>query len=229
MKVIPSVDISEGRAVKRVKGVRGTGLVLGDPVKVAEEIYSMGYRYLHVVDLDAAEGVGNNRDKIREIMKLGFDWVQVGGGVRDLKTASELISLGASAVVMSTLPFTDPKEFSRVKSALGGDKIMVSIDYDSQGFALVKGWKERAMTVKEALELVRDVKGVILTFVDKEGTSNGIDSSAGEKVRGFNGLKEYAGGISGLKDLLDLRAQGFDGAIVGMSFYTGKVRGVVEV
>ena len=229
MKVMPSVDMSGGKAVKRVRGVRGTGLVLGDPVKVAEEIYSLGYRHVHLVDLDAAEGVGNNRDKIREIARIGFEWVQVGGGVRDQATAEELLSLGVSAVVMSTLPFTDYGKFERIKERIGGDKVIVSMDYDSQGYVLVKGWKERALRLEEALERVNDVRGIALTFVDNEGTSQGIDRKVGEKVKGFKGLKEYAGGVSGLEDLLELKAQGFDFAIVGMAFYTGKVRGIVEV
>jgi 1-(5-phosphoribosyl)-5-[(5-phosphoribosylamino)methylideneamino] imidazole-4-carboxamide isomerase (EC 5.3.1.16) len=60
LEVIPSIDISEGKAVKRIKGQRGSGLILGDPLRIAEQIYSEGYKKVHLVDLDAAEGVGNN-------------------------------------------------------------------------------------------------------------------------------------------------------------------------
>jgi phosphoribosylformimino-5-aminoimidazole carboxamide ribotide isomerase len=229
VKVIPSVDISEGKAVKRVKGVKGTGLVLGDPLKVAEEIYAMGYRQLHVVDLDGAEGTGNNSDKVREIAKVGFKWLQVGGGVRSLERASELLRAGASAVIMSTLPFTRPDEFYKIVDSLGGDKVLVSLDYDSQGYVLIKGWKERSLTLNDALRGLRGVKGVIFTYVDREGTSGGIDENAGKWAALVKGIKEYAGGIGGLEDLLKLKAMGFNFAVVGMSFYTGKVRGIVEV
>ncbi|MGC9105940.1 MAG: 1-(5-phosphoribosyl)-5-((5-phosphoribosylamino)methylideneamino)imidazole-4-carboxamide isomerase [Thermoprotei archaeon] len=229
MKVLPSVDISEGKAVKRIQGKRGTGLVLGDPRKVAEEIYSMGYKHLHVVDLDAAEGVGDNSEFVRDIVKIGFEWVQVGGGVRDSARASKLLSQGASAVIMSTLPFTDPKKFETVVKEVGPEKVLVSVDYDSQGYVLIKGWTERSLRMESAIASLPEVRGVILTFVDKEGTTGGIDPNAGKWARLIKGLKEYAGGISSPEDLASLKSMGFDYAVVGMAFYTGRVRGIVEV
>ncbi len=100
MKVMPSIDISEGKAVKRVRGLRGSGLVLGDPLKIAKEILDEGYDAVHIVDLDSAEGTGNNEQVIKEICKLGFKWVQVGGGIRSVDKAESLASI-CNAIVLS--------------------------------------------------------------------------------------------------------------------------------
>lgn len=69
--IIPSIDISLGKAVKRIRGVKGTGLILGNPIELASKLYNEGYTRIHVVDLDAAEGVGNNEMYIKEISKRG--------------------------------------------------------------------------------------------------------------------------------------------------------------
>ncbi|TRM96100.1 1-(5-phosphoribosyl)-5-((5-phosphoribosylamino)methylideneamino)imidazole-4-carboxamide isomerase [Sulfolobus sp. B1] len=114
IKVLPSIDISEGKAVKRIRGVKGTGLILGDPVKIAYNIYEEGYDSIHVIDLDSAEGVGSNEEYIKDICKIGFKWIQVGGGIRSLDRAKKLISLGVSAIILSTLPFINFKEFKHI-------------------------------------------------------------------------------------------------------------------
>lgn len=104
LEVMPSIDISEGIAVKRVKGQRGTGLILGDPFKLAQEAYGDGYDKVHIVDLDAAEGVGSNEDVIRRICReVGFSHVQVGGGIRGIEKARRLLR-DCDYIVVSTLP-----------------------------------------------------------------------------------------------------------------------------
>jgi len=67
--IIPSIDISLGKAVKRIRGVKGTGLILGNPIELASKLYNEGYTRIHVVDLDAVEGVGNMRCTLRKFPK----------------------------------------------------------------------------------------------------------------------------------------------------------------
>ncbi len=230
MKVLPSVDITRGIAVKRIRGVPGTGLRLGNPLEVARGILADGYESIHVVDLDAAEGVGNNDGLVSQIPKLGFKWAQVGGGVREKGRALKLLGYGYSAVVTSTLPLTDPSSFSEILKELGKDKVLVSLDYDGEN-VLIRGWKQKAMRVNEAVKAIGDLSpsGIILTYVRSEGTGNGVDEKAGDYVKGFKGVKEYAGGIASMDDLMKLKRAGFDYAIIGMAYYTGAVRGVREV
>ncbi|BCU71360.1 1-(5-phosphoribosyl)-5-((5-phosphoribosylamino)methylideneamino)imidazole-4-carboxamide isomerase [Stygiolobus caldivivus] len=228
IEIIPSIDISEGKAVKRIRGQRGSGLVLGDPLQIAKSIYNEGYDKVHIVDLDAAEGVGDNEGIIRRICKdVSFAHTQVGGGIRGLDKASRIIN-ECKYVVVSTLPVTDPRKFEEIKEKIGKEKIILSIDYDEQGNVLIKGWKEKR-DVKVYDMLSFDVYGFIFTYVPKEGTKGGIDEKIGSYTKQINKVKEYAGGVNTIDDLLKLKTLGFDYAIVGMSFYNGRLRGVKVV
>lgn len=229
MDVVPSIDISEGKVVKRVKGKRNTGIVVGDPVKIAEEIYAEGYNFVHVVDLDAAEGVGDNEKIIYEIARIGFKKLEVGGGIRDYKKASRLISLGASSIVISSLPFTNLDEFKKITDDLG-EYVMLSVDYCDDK-VLIKGWKDSVGTVSEVLGFFSSYKnrGVIFTYVCNEGTKMGIDENIDKYLLRVKGIKGYAGGIGSISDLVKLKQKGVDFAIVGMSFYSGILRGIKNV
>ncbi len=229
MDVVPSIDISQGKAVKRIKGIKGSGLILGDPVKVAEDIYSLGYDFVHIVDLDSAEGTGNNEDKIKEILKIGFSRIEVGGGIRSVEKANKLLSLGVRDVIVSSILFTNKTEFDKM-SELFGDKLFFSIDY-CEGKVLIKGWKEEAKSVDETLSILENynIKGVIFTYVCNEGTKMGIDENISKYSARVNKIKGYAGGINNVKDLLKLKESKIDFAIVGMAFYSGNLRGVKNV
>ncbi len=231
MKVLPSIDLSLGRVVKRVRGIRGTGVVVGDAVKVAEELYELGYDSVHVVDLDAAEGLGSNEGLIKDVVKVGFKWVQVGGGIRGISKAIRLLSYGVTAVVVSTMFYTSRNTFEELLRVVGGDKVLVAVDYDNSLTVRVKGWREGGVGVDEALNMVGnyDVLGIILTYIDSEGTEGGVDRRITNFVRRIKGLKEYAGGVSTVDDLLFLKGVGVDYVIVGMAIYRGTLLGVKYV
>ncbi len=232
MKVIPSIDISQGKAVKRIRGKSGSGIEVGDPFEVAKQIFSTGYDSIHVVDLDGAEGKGRNLSVIKRICEIGFSSVQVGGGIRDLDVATSVIKAGASSIVMSTLPFLEEPKFLEIKRNIGGEKILVSLDYNSQGKIMVRGWSiDINVSVTEAIEKSNawNLMGVVFTYVENEGTKKGIDPNVGRYARLVKGIKEYAGGISTMDDLKTLKESKIDYAIVGMAFYTNSLKGVINV
>ncbi len=231
MIVMPSIDLSEGRVVKRVRGVRGSGIVVGDPIKIASELYSLGYSHIHIVDLDAAEDRGLNDYIIKDIAGIGFKWIQVGGGIRDFNRASKLISYGASAIVISTIFFTDRRKFDEVYRGIGWEKILISIDYNDSRNVMIRGWSTTVIDLDTAVELVKDagVLGAVFTYIPTEGTCMGVDRGIGRYISVINGLKEYAGGVATYDDLLFLRNSGFDYVIVGMALYRGCLRGVKNV
>ncbi|AAK40906.1 1-(5-phosphoribosyl)-5- ((5-phosphoribosylamino)methylideneamino)imidazole-4-carboxamide isomerase [Saccharolobus solfataricus] len=226
-EIIPSIDISFGKAVKRIRGVRGTGLVLGNPIELANKLYNEGYSRIHVVDLDAAEGVGNNEMYIKEICKIGFDWIQVGGGIRDVEKAKRLISLDVNALIFSTIVFTNFNLFYNIVREIGNNRVIVSIDYDDTKRVLISGWKERSMEIIDGIKKVNELEllGIILTYVTNEGTVKGIDYSVKDYAKLIRGVKEYAGGVSSDSDITFLKNVGFDYIIVGMAFYLNKIRG----
>ncbi len=231
MKVMPSIDLSSGKAVKRVKGVRGSELVITDAIKAAEEFYELGYDSIHVVDLDAADGVGDNEELIRNICKVGFKWIQVGGGVRDKSKASRLISYGADALVISTLFYLNRNSFEELIKTLGSDKVLVAIDYGDDLMVRIKGWKESALSIYEAINLINryDLLGVIFTYIEFEGSGKGVDSRLRNFLHVVRGIKEYAGGVRDLNDLIYLKSLGVDYVIVGMAMYMGFLKGVKYV
>jgi len=226
--VMPSIDVSEGKAVKRVRGVRGSGIVVGDPIDIAAELYSSGYEYIHLVDLDAAEGRGDNEDVVRRITEMGFRWVQVGGGIRSLEKASRILSLGASAIVVSTTFYRDVNLFNNILNSVGGEKVLISIDYDSSRRVYISGWSEGYIQLKQAVDMVSNygVLGVLFTFISNEGTLKGIDRDVCSYAAKVSMLKEYAGGIASLDDLKYLKSCGFNFGVIGMALYQGILRGV---
>jgi phosphoribosylformimino-5-aminoimidazole carboxamide ribotide isomerase len=231
MKVMPGIDISNGIAVKRVRGVRGSGITIGNPLDVAYKLYKAGYDSIHIVDLDAAEGVGNNESVVRELCKIGFQFVQVGGGIRSVDKAIRILSYGASAVVISSIFFIDRVTFDSIVRAVGEDKVIVALDYDSSYAVMIKGWREKAASLSEALKELSmyNLKGTLFTYVGGEGMESGVDEGIAKYVRTVRGLKGYAGGISTVNDLIKLKSMGFDYAIVGMALYRGRLWGVKSV
>ncbi|MCS7111123.1 MAG: 1-(5-phosphoribosyl)-5-((5-phosphoribosylamino)methylideneamino)imidazole-4-carboxamide isomerase [Ignisphaera sp.] len=228
---MPSIDISRGKAVKRVRGIRGSGIIVGDPIEVASELYSLGYSCIHIVDLDAVEGTGSNEYIVKNAASIGFKWIQVGGGIRSIDRASRLISYGASAIVISTAFFMDREIFYEIYNGIGWDKILISIDYDSNRNVMVKGWGTTAIDLDTAVKLVRRARvlGTVFTYISTEGTCMGIDRSIRDYISTFSGLKEYAGGVATYDDLLFLKNVGFDYAVIGMALYKGCLRGVKYV
>ncbi|EZQ11027.1 MULTISPECIES: 1-(5-phosphoribosyl)-5-((5-phosphoribosylamino)methylideneamino)imidazole-4-carboxamide isomerase [Acidianus] len=229
MKVVPSIDISKGKAVKRIKGIPGSGKIIGDPYMTAIELFSQGYDFIHIVDLDASDGSGENESEIEKICSVGFKKVEVGGGVRSLSKAEKLLTKGVTDVVISTLPFKNQKEFENLMKN-HSSRIMLSIDY-CKDQVLISGWKETVGNVSEVIKRLSyyEPEGFIFTYVCNEGTQLGIDDNASEYIKYVNGLKGYAGGIGGLEDLIKIKVIGFDFSIVGMAFYSGKLRGVKYV
>ncbi|MDK6028377.1 1-(5-phosphoribosyl)-5-((5-phosphoribosylamino)methylideneamino)imidazole-4-carboxamide isomerase [Ignisphaera sp. 4213-co] len=231
MIVVPSIDISNGVAVKRVKGVKGTELVLGNPLEVGNKLFEAGYEYIHIVDLDAAEGSGDNESIVKKLCKMGFKWIQVGGGIRNADKASRLISYGASAVVISTIFFTNRNEFEKILSVVGGDKVIIALDYDNDYSVRIGGWSRKAVKIYDALNDVSNynVKGVLFTYVEYEGSEKGIDRNVKIFASIVKGIKEYAGGISSINDLYELKSFGIDYAVVGMALYNRRLWGVKSV
>lgn len=225
MTIIPSIDISNGKAVKRIRGRRGTEVTIGDPIKVAERLYNAGYSHVHIVDLDAAEGLGSNEEMIKTILSIGFKWAQVGGGIRTLAKASRIISYGASSIILSTTYFKDRAKFDEIVRGIGSDKVIVSLDYRSDGYVYLSGWREKGPKLEQTLEEIRyyNLLGVLFTYIDSEGTMGGIDRGVAKYINKVRGLKEYAGGVSTIDDVRYLTYIGFDHVIVGMAFYRGVI------
>ena len=224
MIVIPAVDLREGACVQLVGGAYEEERVrLDDPVAVAREWARLGFRQLHVVDLDAATGRGTNAAVVEEILRDGALSVQVGGGVRSEERVEELFDLGAARVVIGTRALEEPDWIADLAARFPGALVVAA---DVRGRQVVtRGWSQTLPgdivdTVETLSEL--PLAALMVTAVHLEGQMQGPDYFLLEDVVEASRLPVFAsGGIAGVHDLRELAERGAAAAIVGMALYTG--------
>jgi phosphoribosylformimino-5-aminoimidazole carboxamide ribotide isomerase len=224
MIAIPAVDLRDGRCVQLVGGSYAAEKVrLEDPVGVAARWTSFGFARLHVVDLDAATGQGNNDAIVREIVRASDVPVQVGGGVRTDARAEQLLREGAAYVIVGTRAIEDPAWIADLAAAHPAS-LVVAADVRDRN-VVTRGWKDT--TKRDIVSTVSELSalplaGVLVTAVHKEGLMRGPDIHLMEDVLSAAHAPVYAsGGIRGRADLDALSDCGVAGAVIGMALYTG--------
>ena len=228
MDVIPAIDLRGGRCVRLYQGDYDREEVYGlDPVAVALRWQSEGATLLHVVDLDgAASGEPANLDAIRAIAAAVDIPVEVGGGIRDMDTATAVAESGASRLVLGTSAVEEPEFVSRMLDRFGGGVVVVSVDA-RDGWAALRGWKQPSWL--RALDLMGQMTtlGVELleyTDISRDGTLTEPNFEAvTEAVNNVSVPIIAAGGIATVRHLVRLAGLGVGGAIVGKALYTGAV------
>jgi phosphoribosylformimino-5-aminoimidazole carboxamide ribotide isomerase len=229
MKIIPAIDLRDGRCVRLRQGDFGAETVYSDdPARVSESWQQQGATWLHVVDLDGARsGASVHTATIRDICRAATVPVQVGGGMRTLEAVESTLAAGARRVVLGTAALEDPAMLAQALR-LWPDQIAVSLDA-RDGLLTTHGWltetSRRATTVAEALASA-GVRCIIYTDIARDGTLGGpnfaairaIQQVAGEDVEVL-----ASGGVGSLADLLQLRELGVAGVIIGKALYTGDV------
>ncbi|MFN4133634.1 MAG: 1-(5-phosphoribosyl)-5-[(5-phosphoribosylamino)methylideneamino]imidazole-4-carboxamide isomerase [Candidatus Hadarchaeales archaeon] len=223
--MIPSIDIRKGKCVQMVKGVAGTEKIYGDPVEQALRWQREGAKLLHVVDLDAAMGEGDNLDKIIEILANTSIPVQVGGGIRSFERASELAANGASRVIVGTAAVENQELVKRLVESLGRERVVCAVDI-RDGKVAVEGWKRKTevnpLSFAKRLEEL-GVGSLLVTSVDVEGSMGGIRKNEIEKIiEGVSIPVIAAGGIGSLDDIREVMRIGAWGVVVGMALYEGR-------
>jgi len=227
MKIIPSVDIKNGKCVKLVRGKPSSGRIISkNPLEIALKWERLGADRLHLVDLDAAiYGGRGNREIIIKIVKRLNIPVEVGGGIRSLQDASELLKAGAGWVIFGTAVFKNPEAVYGTVKAYGAERVMVALD-SAGGKVLVKGWTEEVpTTLLEALKTCErlEIYAFLYTDVEVEGTLEGVRLEGVKRlVEASNRPIIYAGGVSLLGDLEKLKKAGVMGVVVGRALYNGK-------
>jgi phosphoribosylformimino-5-aminoimidazole carboxamide ribotide isomerase len=206
---------------------------LEDPLAVARDWARLGFRRLHVVDLDAATGRGSNAALVEEIVREGgVDVVQVGGGVRDEDAVERLLGLGAGAVVVGTRGVEDPDWLAELADRYPGE-IVLAADVRERR-VVTRGWAHTLP--RDVIDLVEELDGLplaglLVTAVHREGQLRGTDLPLMEDVVAAASVPVIAsGGVSTMQDLRALADRGVSGAVVGMALYTGAVdpRAVID-
>jgi len=224
MIVIPAVDIKDRKCVQLVQGDPERKLVeLEDPLKVAERWVDEGAEMLHVVDLDRAiYQRDTNVDIVKEILSTLEVPVQVGGGIRTVEDAIDLIDAGAYRVILGTSAVKNPEIVEELSKEVGREKVMVALD-SRGGKVVVKGWRERTGYSPVDIGKVLEKKGagsILFTDVDVEGLLRGVKIDTVKILVEELSIPVVAsGGVSTYEDIVKLRDIGVEGVVIGSALY----------
>jgi len=226
MVVIPAIDLFGGKCVRLVKGDYQKPTVYSDePLDVVDEFLQAGAEHLHVVDLDAARGTGDNQAVIESIVGRHDLKVQVAGGIRTAEAVDHWIGAGAHSIVMGTAAVRDPHLLERCARRHPA-RILTALDVRDDK-AAVSGWTETEPVMMGALLSRWDrlpLAGVILTCIDRDGTLSGPDLVTLGRARSMTGLPvQYSGGVSSLEDIAKVAATGASAVILGKALYEGRI------
>jgi len=225
MLVIPAVDIKDGKCVQLVQGEPGTEKYYGDPVKVAKLWQEKGAQMLHVIDLDATLGSGDNLELVKKIREAVPIPIEFGGGIRSEKRARELLDAGVDRIIIGTLAVKQPAVIKSLTKDYPNSRLMVALD-SRGGKVVIKGWKEKTdiPTLRLIRRFRRSVFGFLVTDVDSEGKMEGIDLGEFEALTSNTDAKIIAsGGITSADDIEALRKIGAYGCVIGKALYEGKI------
>ena len=223
--LIPSIDLMGGKIVQLVQGEKKK--LEFDSFDYWIERFSK-YPIVQLIDLDAARGAGNNRQVVKQI--VGRLNCQVGGGIRDLDTAQELLNLGARKVIIGSALLIEGRineEHARaLANAIPKSALMFALD-SRGGRVAIDGW--RTQTALTAFDMIRELEPFCETFlythIDTEGLMGGIPMDTVHAIRRATVRHlVVAGGITEQQEIDSLDALGID-AVVGMALYSGKIRG----
>ncbi|MBO1768116.1 bifunctional 1-(5-phosphoribosyl)-5-((5-phosphoribosylamino)methylideneamino)imidazole-4-carboxamide isomerase/phosphoribosylanthranilate isomerase PriA [Allobranchiibius sp. GilTou38] len=225
LELLPAVDVVDGRAVQLVQGVAGSGGEFGDPWQAALAWQEQGAEWLHLVDLDAAFGRGDNRELLASIVGRLDMKVELSGGIRDEATLTAALSSGCRRVNLGTAALENP-EWTAKAIAEHGDRIAVGLDVRGTTLA-ARGWTREGGDLWETLARL-DSEGCaryVVTDVAKDGMLQGPNVPLLHDVCARTDRPVVAsGGVSTVADIEALRAlvpDGVEGAIVGSALYRG--------
>jgi 1-(5-phosphoribosyl)-5-[(5-phosphoribosylamino)methylideneamino] imidazole-4-carboxamide isomerase/N-(5'phosphoribosyl)anthranilate isomerase len=221
--LLPAVDVSDGTAVRLVRGEAGTETEYGDPLAAALAWQEQGAEWVHLVDLDAAFGRGSNADLLREVVQALDVRVELSGGIRDDASLDAALATGAARVNVGTAALEDPA-WVRDAIARVGDRLAVGLDVRGTTLA-ARGWTKEGGELFDVLARL-DADGCaryVVTDVGRDGTMTGPNLDLLRSVTAATTRPVVAsGGVATLDDLRALATvPGVEGAIVGKALYAG--------
>lgn len=221
MEIWPAIDLFDGKVVRLVRGQPSNMIVYSkNPVDVALEWEKRNVTGLHVIDLNAALGLGNNRIIVQKICEKTRLPVQFGGGLHEIKDVEEAFNIGVRRVILGSAIFTGKLDVEDVLS-FGKDKVIVALDHKS-GKIAVDGWK-RVLNM-DISDAIRDLwaKGFRLflsTNIHSDGTLEGVNVNYLKDIKEFLSQTYVAGGISSIADIVVLKKLNVRGIVLGRALY----------
>ncbi len=225
-RIIPAVDLKDGRCVQLQQGKEDAVLVsLENPVEIAEMWVGRGARALHIIDLSGAFGGRlKHEDTIVEIRKKVKAEIQAGGGIRSGDIVERLISSGIDRVIVGTMAIENEEKVKELASTYPG-RIMIAVD-SRRDKVVVKGWKEETpFTPVDVAKIYEDCDvSLLYTNVDVEGLMRGAAIRKIRQIVESTSLPVcVAGGIATRNDVEEIKRTGAAGVVIGSALYTGKL------
>jgi len=223
--LLPAVDVKDGQAVRLVQGALENETKYGNPLDAALDFQNAGAEWIHLVDLDAAFGIGSNAQLLAEVVGALDVKVELSGGIRDNESLDRALATGCARINLGTAALENPDWTAQV-IAKHGEKIAVGLDVRGHTLA-ARGWTTEGGNLFETIErLDRDgCARYVLTDVAKDGTLMGPNITLLKEVAAATDRPIIAsGGVSSLADLealKELTGIGIEGAIVGKALYAG--------
>lgn len=227
MKLFPAIDLYEGKAVRLYQGDYSQMTVYSEhPAEAAMDFRRAGAEYLHLVDLEGAKsGTAANLGIIQSIVETAGLFTEVGGGIRNMETVEQYLSLGVDRVILGTAAVTD-REFLWRALERFGKRIAVGVDL-KDGYVAIRGWTEKSrLTARDFFDQMQamGVSTVICTDISRDGAMRGTNRELYRQLAARYSIDLIAsGGVSSLEDISALRDMGLYGAIVGKAYYTGAI------
>lgn len=225
LTVIPAIDIKAGRAVRLRQGRADEVSDYGDPVERAYEFERSGARWLHVVDLDAAFGTGDNRPIVESIVNNVEVSVQVSGGIRDTAALERAVSTGAHRIILGTAAIENP-DWAAAMIERFAERIVIGLDL-KDGKVATRGWTQTEGVYNDFIDRF-DSSGCqryMITDISKDGTLAGPNLGLLKEIASLTSASIIAsGGVATLDDIAALRSlvdDGIEAVIIGKAFYEG--------
>ncbi len=222
--LLPAVDVRYGKAVRLRQGESGSETDYGSPLEAAQTWVDEGAEWIHLVDLDAAFGTGNNRDQLGQIVAtLGSKVkIELSGGIRDDDSLNAALEAGAARVNIGTAALENP-EWTAQAIAQWGDRVAVGLDVRGHTLA-ARGWTKEGGDLFETIDMLNKAgcSRYVVTDVSRDGMMSGPNRDLLREVAERTDAKVTAsGGISSLEDIRNIAAIGgnVDAAILGKSLY----------
>ena len=230
MIIIPAIDLKEGKCVRLKQGLMDQSTIFSEnPSEMARKWVDLGAKRLHLVDLDGAfAGKPVNQEAIKSIVSAvgGSALIQLGGGIRNMKTVENFLNSGVDSIIVGTAAVTNPDFLLEACNAFPG-QIIVGLDA-KDGDVAINGWAK--LTGQNVIELGQKFEGygvdsIIYTDIGRDGMMSGVNIEATVKLAESLKIPVIAsGGVSRLKDIEDLcevSSAGIEGVITGTAIYEG--------
>ena len=228
IQLIPAIDIIQGQCVRLSKGDYDTKRVYGNPVEIAQQMEALGFRRLHLVDLDGAkEGHVVNLQVLRDICQKTNLIIDFGGGVKTEKDVELVLETGAKMITVGSMAVKSPSTLLKWIETYGAEHLILGADV-RDGRISINGWMEDSeILLDDFLQYYTEagIKNVLCTDISRDGMLQGPSTPLYRKIMEAHPQCHLiaSGGVSCIEDIIELDEAGIPAVVFGKAIYEGRI------